>query len=100
MLHLLPLALYLSGDEVARAWAFKLGYGVVCQHPREVGVLESILLLVIDFNQILFDDHELAIDLANEAARRGVIVGIHTYYRASLKLHRLATLPNVLVAKT
>ena len=63
-------------------------------------MLDGVKLLVMDANQILFDDHELAIDIANVAARRGIIVGVHTYYPESLKLYRLATLPNVLVAKT
>ena len=57
-------------------------------------------LLVIDFNQILFDDHELAIDIANEAARRGIIVGIYSYDLESRKLRRLVRRPHVLTAKT
>jgi hypothetical protein len=100
MLRLLTLAVFMSSDEVARARAFKLGYRRVCQHPREIGVLDGIKMLVIDFSQILFDDHELAIEIVNEAARSGIIVGIHTYYPEALKLQRLAKLPNVLVAKT
>ena len=100
MFRLLTFAVFMSSDEVERTDAFELGYGVVCQHPREIGVLDAVKMLVMDFNQILFDDHELAIDIANKAARCGIIVGIHTYYPEALKLQRLAKLPNVLVAKT
>jgi hypothetical protein len=96
---LLP-ATYVSCDQVERADAFKVGHRTVCQHPCEVGVLEPSEMLVMDFNHVLGDDHELAIVVANEAAERGVLVGIHTYYRESLKLYRLAKLPNVLVADT
>jgi hypothetical protein len=91
-------ATYMSSDETERADALELGYRTICQHPREIGVLEPSEMLVIDFNHILFDDHELAIAKINEAAQRGVLVGIHTYYREALKLYRLAKLPNVLVA--
>ena len=93
-------ATYVSNDETERADALKLGYRAIFQHPREIGVLEPSEMLVIDFDQVLFDDHELAIAKINEAARRGVLVGIHTYYREALKLYRLAKLPNVLVADT
>jgi hypothetical protein len=96
---LLP-ATYVSSDQIERADAFKVGYRNVCQHPREVGVLEPSEMLVMDLNHVLGDDHELAIVVANEAAERGVLVGIHTYYPESLKLYRLAKLPNVLVADT
>jgi hypothetical protein len=97
---MLTTATYLSNDPVEIADAFELGYRTVCQHPREIGVLEPSEVLVIDFNNILFDDHELAIAKINEAAQRGLLVGIHTYYREALKLYRLAKLPNVLVANT
>lgn len=97
---LLPWAVFVSAHEVERADAFKRGYLKVCQHPNEVGALDGVKLLVIDSNQILFDDHALAIGIANEAARRCIIVGVHTYDPESLKLYRLAKLPNVLVAKT
>lgn len=92
-------ATYVSGDALERLEAYQGGYHTVCHHPSEIGALEPSEMLVIDFNHILFDDHELAIAKANEAAHRGVLVGIHTYYPEALKLYRLATLPNVLVAK-
>lgn len=100
MLHLLIAAIYMSGDELERDEARKHGYLKVVQHPNEIGELEPDQVLVIDFNHVLFDDHELAIAKANEAAQRGVLVGIHTYYREALKLYRLTKLPNVFVADT
>ena len=39
-------------------------------------------------------------DKANAHSRRGILVGIHTYYPQALEVYRLATLPNVFVAKT
>jgi hypothetical protein len=99
MLPLLISAVYMSSDEVDRADAFKVGYRAVCQHPNEVGSLESGDILVMDVNFVLFDDIALAIDVANEGADRGVLVGLHTYNPDAPALQRLAKLPNVLVAK-
>jgi hypothetical protein len=48
-------------------------------------------MLVIDLNQILFDDHALAIDIANEAAHR-------VRPRSSEAATALAKLPNILIA--
>jgi hypothetical protein len=91
---------YVSKDDVERADAHRFGYRAVCTHPGEIGNLDLSDILIIDFNFILFDDHECAIAKANEHALRGALVGIHTYRRAALKRHRLVALPNVLVAKT
>jgi hypothetical protein len=71
---------YVSGDACERALAFRLGYRSVCHHPREIGVLGPDEVLVIDLDHVLFDDRDLAIVRANEAANRGVPVGIHTYW--------------------
>jgi len=92
-------ATYLSNDALERADAYRYGYRTVCQHPKEIGLLEPNETLVIDFNTVLFDDQEMVIVKANEAARRGVLVGIHTYHPQALEVYRLAKLPNVLVAK-
>jgi hypothetical protein len=91
---------YVSSDAVERAEAFRLGYAKVCQHPKEIGVLEPDELLTIDFDHVLFDDKDLAVRKANEAANRGVPVGIHTYYPTDPRLERFLALPNVRVAKT
>ena len=92
-------ATYLSSDALERADAYRLGYRTVCQHPKEIGVLEPNETLVLDFNHVLFDEREMVVVQANEAARRGVLVGIHTYHPQALEVYRLAALPNVLVAK-
>jgi hypothetical protein len=92
-------ATYVSGDALERADAYRIGYRTVCRHPREIGILEASEVLVIDFDHVLFDDQESAVRKANEAARRGVLVGIHTYYPEALKLYRLVELPHVMVAK-
>jgi hypothetical protein len=93
-------ATYVSADALERADAYRLGYRTVCQHPREIGVPEATEMLVIDFNHVLFDDQATAVAKANAHARRGLLVGIHTYYPQALEVLRLAALPNVVVAKT
>ena len=80
--------------------AFELGYRIVCQHPIEIGVLEATDTLAMDFNTILFDDHETAVAKVKEHASRGGLVGIHTYYPQALDFYQLVPLPNVVVAKT
>jgi hypothetical protein len=94
------LGTYVSSDACERAAAYRLGYRNVCQHPKEIGVLGRDELLVIDFDHVLFDDQDLAVLKANEAANRGVSVGIHTYYPDDPRLTRFLALPNVTVAKT
>ena len=91
---------YVSGDACERADAFRFGYRTVCHHPKEVGVLGPEQVLVIDFDHVLFDDRDLAVRKANEAAHRGVFVGVHTYYPTDPRLQRFLALPNVHVAKT
>jgi hypothetical protein len=91
---------YVSGDACERAEAFRLGYRSVCHHPKEIGVVGPDEPLVIDFDHVLFDDKDLAVRKANEAANRGVTVGIHTYYPNDPRLLRHLALPNVVVAKT
>jgi hypothetical protein len=91
---------YVSGDACERAVAFRLGYRTVCHHPKEIGTLQPDEVLVIDFDRVLFDDKDLALVKANEAANRGVTVGIHTYYPDDPRLEPLLALPNVVVAKT
>ena len=91
---------YVSADACERADAFALSYQTVCQHPKEVGVLGPEETLVIDFNHVLFDAHDLAVRKATEATRRGVWVGIHTYFIDDPRLAGLRSLPNVLIAKT
>jgi hypothetical protein len=49
-----------------------LGYRRIWQHPSEIGTLDGSRLLMIDFNQILFDDHELTVRKINEAAMQGI----------------------------
>jgi hypothetical protein len=93
-------ATYVSGDALERADAYRLGYRTVCQHPREVGSLDVSETLVMDFGHVLFDDHESAVICVKAAARRGVLVGIHTYYPQALEIYGLVGLPNVLVAKS
>ena len=93
-------AIYVSADELERADAYRLGYRTVCWHPREIGLADVSETLVIDFDHILFDDQETAVMKASAAARRGVLVGVHTHYPQALKLYRLVALPNVLVATT
>lgn len=92
--------IYVSSDACERARAFRLGYRNVCHHPNDVGVIEPNETLVIDFDHVLFDDRDLAVLKANEAANRRVPVGIHTYYPSDPRLTRLLALPNVIVAKT
>ena len=92
--------IYVSSDEVERKYAYDIGYRSVCTHPHEVGVPEISEAVVIDFDHVLFEDQETAIVKANEHARRGGLVGIHTYYAEAIKLYRLVELPNVVVAKT
>jgi len=91
---------YASSDACERADAFRFGYLSVCHHPKEIGVLGLEELLVIDFDHVLFGDKDLAVLKANEAASRGVPVGIHTYSPEDPRLTRLLALPNVFVAKT
>jgi hypothetical protein len=93
-------ATYVSADALERADAYRLGYRTVCMHPREIGVLEVTEALVIDFNQVLFGEQETAVVQANQHARRGVLVGLHTYSPEALEAFPLVALPNVLVAKT
>ena len=93
-------ATYLSADALERANAYRLGYRTVCWCPREIGVPEATEMLVIDFNNVMFEEQEAVIIKANAHARRGILVGIHTYYPQALEVYRLATLPNVFVAKT
>jgi hypothetical protein len=93
-------AIYVSGEELERADAYRLGYRTVCRHPREVGTPDVSETLVIDFGHVLFEDHESAVACVKAAAARGVPVGLHTYYPEILKLYELVGLPNVLVAKT
>jgi hypothetical protein len=92
-------AIYVSGDALERADAYRFGYRTVCWHPREIGVPEVSDTLVIDCGHVLFDDYEHAVACAKAAAARGVLVGIHTYYPQALELYGLVGLPNVLVAK-
>ena len=96
---MLPAA-YVSANALGRADAYRLGYPIVCVHPREVALLQIASALVIDFNYVLFDDQETAVLIANKHARRGVLVGLHTYYPQALEVYPLASLPNLLVAKT
>src|SRR5262249_34529359 len=56
--------------------------------------------LVIDFDHVLFDDRDLAVRKVNEAAKRGVLVGIHTYYPDDPRLTDCLALPDVTIAKT
>jgi hypothetical protein len=91
---------YVSSDACERSQAFRLGYRQVCHHPKEVGVLEPPETLVIDFDHVLFDEKDLAVRKANEAANLGVLVGIHTYYPEDPRLQRFLALPNVHIAKT
>ena len=91
--------IYVSGDALERAEAYRLGYRTVCMHPRAIGVPEVNETLVIDFDHVLFEDQETAVMKANEHARRGGLVGMHSYYPQALELYRLVELPNVLVAK-
>jgi len=91
---------YVSGDACERALAYRLGYRSVCHHPKEIGVLEPDEPLVIDLDHVLFDDRDLAVHKANEAANRGVPVGIHTYYPNDPRLTGFLALASVVVAKT
>ena len=92
-------ATYMSSDEVERADAFRVDYVTVCQHPNEIGELEASDLLVLDMNNVLFEDDRLAVQKANEAALRGVLVGVHTYNPDRLKSLGLIKRSNVVVAK-
>ncbi|HYT87627.1 MAG TPA: hypothetical protein VEL76_02805 [Gemmataceae bacterium] len=91
---------YVSSDELERAEAAQFGYRYVCHHPNEIGVVDDGETLVIDFDHVLFDDQDLAVLKANQAANCGTVVGIHTYYPNDPRLQQLLALPNVLVAKT
>src|SRR5258708_38518886 len=93
-------ATYVSADALERADAYRLGYRTVCQDPREIGVPEVTETLVIDFNTVRYEDRATVVLLANKHARRGVLVGFHTYDPDALAAHPLAPLPNVIVAKT
>jgi hypothetical protein len=90
---------YLSGDELERAQALKLGYHTVCQHPNELGELNPGETLVIDFDHCLFDDHDQTVAKAHEAANHGSLVGIHTHNPEDSRLRALVALKNVVVAK-
>ena len=50
-------------------------------------------LLVIDFDHVLFHDKDMAVVKANEAANRGVPVGVHTYYPDDPRLTRFLGAP-------
>lgn len=91
---------YVSGDACERARAYQLGYRQVCHHPSKISALAPDEPLVIDFDHVQFDDRDLAVLKANEAANHGVRVGIHTYYPGDPRLERFLALPNVIVAKT
>jgi len=91
---------YVSADELERAAAFAFGYIELCQHPREVRSLELGGILVFDLDHIAFDDRTAALAVAHEAARRGVLVGIHTYFRDDPRLTPLRAIANVRIAKT
>jgi hypothetical protein len=91
---------YLSSDEQNRSEAFAFGYRTIGQHPREVRKLIAGQWLVIDLDYILFDDKKEAIQLAQEAAERGLCVGIHTLNPDDERLEPLLANPNVVVRKT
>lgn len=91
---------YLSCCEVERAAAYDMGYRDICMHPREIGDMKPRGLLVIDFDHVLFNDRDDAVMKANEAANRGVLVGIHTYYPTDPRLDAFRAFPNVVIAKT
>ena len=90
---------YVSGDEYERVDARDMGYRNVHQHPNEIGSLEPLDLLVIDWDHVLFDDKDVAMASALEAANRGVMVGIHTYNPESSGLGQLRRFPNVRMAR-
>ena len=92
--------IYVSGDELERAFAYDVGYRDICAHPREIGVPKTTETFVIDFDHVLFDDKDAAVMKANGAANRGVLVGIHTYYPTDPRLGWCRSFPNVVIAKT
>lgn len=91
---------YVSGDEVERADAERMGYGTVCQHPNKVDCLGAGDVLVIDLGNVPFDEKGEAAKLAYDAARAGVPVGVHTYDEDDLRLGVLATEPLIVIART
>ena len=91
---------YVSSDEIEIAFAQRLDYRVVRQHVRQIPEPHPGETLVIDFDHVAFDDKEETLVVATNAANRGVLVGVHTYYPENPRLRELAALPNVVLATT
>jgi hypothetical protein len=92
-------AKYVSACEVEQAEARGMNYEQVVQSPRDVGKLGPDDTLIIDGNNTLFGETELAVKLAIESARSGVPVGVHAY-TITPALRELLDEPLVVVAKT
>jgi hypothetical protein len=91
---------YVSADEIEIALALRLGYRVVRQHVRQIPEPRAGETLVIDFDHVAFDDKDETLVVATNAASRGVLVGVHTYFPENPRLRELAALPMVVVAAT
>jgi len=92
--------IYVSSDELERAEADELGYRMICTHPGEISVLEANETLVMDGDHVLFGDREVAVRNANEVAREGVLVGIHSCDPDKLWSLGLLRLEHLVVART
>ena len=83
--------IYVSGGELEQAEARELGFDVVCQHPNEVGVRSPDQKLVMDFDHVLYGNHEFAARTANGSGRWPTVV---RQWQAAAHKRHLAAIPD------
>jgi len=90
---------YISNEVWHRDKARDAGYCNVDAHPRRIGTLNAGEFLLLDGDNILFDDLDEAVTAAIEHARRGVHVGIHSASNQP-RLAPAHAKPSIVVART
>ena len=95
-----PQGTYVSADAGNRGVALEQGFVTDCQHPKEVCILGSNEMLVVDLDNVLFDDKEAAVEMILRTARSEVPVAVHTFNSEHPAFWALHFEPLVIIALT